>query len=129
MFLLDHATYCPPDAARTTIEELVSSWERLTHLSEFRVSTHTWLLGRYPLVGEGVLLLLLTLVTSEEEELCMTRLNLSHLLVCLQFSDPKNLKSLLEFGKVSGVASRCIPPNLVRSDGCCVQQQPHQRKQ
>jgi hypothetical protein len=33
---------------------------------------------------------------------------------CLQFSDPKTLKALLEFGSATGVASRCIPPNLVR---------------
>jgi len=68
MFLLDHATYCPPAATRTTLEELVSAWERLTHLSEFK------------------------------------------------FSDPKTLKALRKFGSATGVASRCVPPNLVPTD-------------
>jgi hypothetical protein len=66
MFLLDHATYCPPAATRTTLEELVSSWERLTHLSEFRVSYHTL---RVPPGGGWVLLLLF--LTSEDRELCI----------------------------------------------------------
>jgi hypothetical protein len=67
MFLLDHATYCPPAATRTTLEELVSSWERLTHLPEFRVSNHTL---RVP-PGGGWVLLLLLLRTSEDGELCI----------------------------------------------------------
>jgi hypothetical protein len=34
--------------------------------------------------------------------------------LCLQFSEPEALKALSAFGSTTGVATRCVPPNLVR---------------
>jgi hypothetical protein len=73
MFLLDHATYCPPAATRTTLEELVSSWERLTHLSEFRVSNRTLLLWEWLLLLPLLLFHTSKEDTSEDENCALQR--------------------------------------------------------